>query len=227
MLAGDNNKELFDYWHAQVEFRNYHLIKSAEHMPTPTLRHQCTNYDKLRHRTDVTQLDELQRSRVIAIIKYECTAQVLQRRAGLLKDRAVELNQYCQEQNIRRGRLESLIRALQEKLFGKDQQIQQLEFRVSQLQAEKEALEAERDSSDAKLEMEHELTALQEKLQAAEAKRWELTRRTQSLGGRLAHTTRYQRERDVCREALLAEQVRCRALEAELELLRGDTDPAT
>jgi chromosome segregation ATPase len=218
MLAGDNNKELFDYWHKQVEVRNYHLIKSAEHVPTPTLRHQCTNYDKLRHRTDVTQLDELQRSRVIAIIKYECTAQVLQRRAGLLKDRAVELN---------RGRLESLIRALQEKLFGKDQQIQQLEFRVSQLQAEKEALEAERDSSDAKLEMEHELTALQEKLQAAEAKRWELTRRTQSLGGRLAHTTRYQRERDVCREALLAEQARCRALEAELELLRGNTDPAT
>lgn len=227
MLAADSNKELFYYWHDQVEFRNVQLIKSAEHVPTPTLRHQCTNYDKLRSRTDVLQLDELQRSRVIAIIKYECTAQVLQRRAGLLKDRARELNEYCQEQNIRRGRLEALIRALQQKLFGKDQQIQQLGFRVSQLQAEKEALEAERDSSDAQLEMEHELTALQEKLEAAEAKRWELTRRTQSLGGRLAHTTRFRRERDACREQLLAEQDRCRQLEEELERLRGNTGPAT
>jgi len=208
MLAGVSNKALFDYWYDQVELRNIELIRSKTHVPTPQLRHQCTNYDVLRNRPEVARLDELEQSRVIAIIKYECTAQVLQRRAGLLKDRAHQLDAFCREQEIRAGKLEALIRALQQKLFGKDQRIRRLEARVNQLEIENEALAAQEESSRAELDVQRELQDLQVRLEAAEAKRWELTRRTQSLGGRLAHTMRYKRERDELRELLVAERAR-------------------
>ena len=216
MLEGVSNKQLFDYWYGQVELRNYELIKSAVHVPTPRLRHECTNYDALRLRPDISSLDELERSRVIAIIKYECTARVLQRRAGILKDRAHKLDEFCREQEVRAGRLEALIRALQQKLFGKDQRIRRLEARISQLEMENEALAAERASSQAEIDVQRELQDLQIRVEAAEAKRWELTRRTQSLGGRLAHTTRYKRERDELREQLQLEQARNRDLTRRL-----------
>ena len=86
--ALSNNKALYDYWYGQVELRNIKKISSDVHVTTPDLRHNCTNYDQLRQRPHVLALDEAQRNRVQTIIKYECTAQVLQRRAGILKDRA-------------------------------------------------------------------------------------------------------------------------------------------
>jgi len=208
MLAEVSNKALFDYWYDQVELRNHELIASADHVSTPRLRHECTNYDQLRYRSEVVALHELERSRVITIIKYECTARVLQRRAGLLKDRAHRLDEVCREQELRANRLQGLIRALQQKLFGKDQRIRRLELRINQLEMENEALAAEQQSSQAELEMQRELEELQIRLEAAEDKRWELTRRTRSLGGRLAHTLRYKRERDELREQLLAAQAR-------------------
>lgn len=216
MLAEVSNKSLFDYWHNQVLLKNHELIASADHVTTPRLRHECTNYDQLRHRPEVVALDEFERSRVITIIKYECTARVLQRRAGLLKDRAQRLDEVCREQELRFSRLQGLIRILQQKLFGKDQKIQRLELRIQQLEMANEALDAEQQTSQAELEMQRELDELQNRLEAAEGKRWELTRRTRSLGGRLAHTLRYKRERDELREQLLSEQARNRELTEHL-----------
>ncbi|UIE36011.1 hypothetical protein [Leptodesmis sichuanensis] len=92
-----DDKALFDYWHQRVELRNTHLLDSPEHLKTPTLRHEYTNYDDLRFLREVQQLDELERSKVIAIIKYECTAKVLQHRASRLRDRANKLEDACNE----------------------------------------------------------------------------------------------------------------------------------
>lgn len=220
MLAEGSNKSLFYYWHNQVLLKNHELIASADHVTTPRLRHECTNYDQLRRRADVVALDELERSRVITIIKYECTARVLQRRAGILKDRAHRLDEIYREQELRYGRLQGLIRILQQKLFGKDQKIQRLELRIQKLEMENEALGAEQQSSQAELDMQRELDELQIRLEAAEGKRWELTRRTRSLGGRLAHTMRYKRERDELREQLLAAQARNQELAEHLNSLQ-------
>ena len=81
-------KSPFDYWHDRVQLTNLKRLGAREHVTTQELRHECTNYDELRRLKAVQELDELERCRVIAIIKYECTAKVLQRRTGLLRDYA-------------------------------------------------------------------------------------------------------------------------------------------
>jgi hypothetical protein len=82
MLGGADQKALFDDWHDRVRLTNLKRLGAREHVTTQELRHECTNDDELRQLKAVQELDELERCRVIAIIKYECTAKVLQRRTG-------------------------------------------------------------------------------------------------------------------------------------------------
>ncbi len=139
----DDSKALFDYWHDQVRLKNEDLIAAPGHIQTFELRHKCTNYDGLWQSNAVQALEEPERSKVIAIIKYECTAKVLQRRSGLLRDRAHHYKTAYQELDVKGSRLLKLIKALQEKLFGKDKEIEGLQTRITALVAENEALRAE------------------------------------------------------------------------------------
>ncbi|MBD0336762.1 MAG: hypothetical protein ICV62_14835 [Cyanobacteria bacterium Co-bin13] len=198
----DDSKALFDYWHERVRLRNLNLIASSGHVQTQNLRHDCTNYDDLRKSREVQLLEEPERSRVIAIIKYECTAQVLQRRSGLLKDRVVELQAATDDVEQQKTRLLSLIRALQEKLFGKDRDIKQLQARISILEAENEALRAESENDKAYAELLQAFEQLKEQYAAIEQRKQQLAKNNQSLGGRVAHTNRYRRERDEARTAI-------------------------
>ena len=192
----DDSKALFDYWHNRVRLKNSELIAAPEHVKTQELRHDCTNYDELWRSPEVQRLEEPERSRVIAIIKYECTAKVLQNRAGRLRDRANELEAACHEQDQQKSKLLGLIKALQEKLFGKDKEIKRLEARIASLEAENEAFRSEAENSKAEAEMVTELEQLKKKYNAVEKRRQELAKNNQSLGGRVAHTKRYKQQRD-------------------------------
>ncbi len=198
----NDSKELFDYWHQQVRLKNLGLISASGHVETQRLRHDCTNYDNLRTSREVQWLEEPERSRVIAVIKYECTAQVLQRRAGILKDRVVELQDANSEVEHQRSRLMALIRALQEKLFGKDQENQQLKTRISILEAENEKLKVQAESDKAYAELLEDFEKLQKEFDKVAKRRQELAKNNQSLGGRVAHTQRFRRERDEARSAI-------------------------
>ncbi|MBN4001426.1 hypothetical protein [Nostoc sp. LPT] len=192
----DDSKALFDYWHDRVRLKNSELIADPGHVKTQDLRHDCTNYDELWRSPEVQRLEEPERSRVIAIIKYECTAKVLQNRAGRLRDRANELEAVYHEQDQQKSKLLGLLKALQEKLFGKDKEIKRLEARVASLEAENEALRSEAENSKAEAEMVTELEQLKKKYNAVEKRRQELAKNNQSLGGRVAHTKRYKQQRD-------------------------------
>ncbi len=192
----DDSKALFDYWHDRVRLKNYELIAAPGHVQTQELRHECTNYDELWRSSEIQRLDEAERSRVIAIIKYECTAKVLQNRAGRLRDRAHELEAACHEQDQQKSKLLGLIKALQEKLFGKDKEIKRLEARIASLAVENEALRSEAENSKAEAEFRTELENLKKKYNAVEKRRQELAKNNQSLGGRVAHTKKYKQQRD-------------------------------
>ncbi|PIG91316.1 hypothetical protein [Gloeocapsopsis sp. IPPAS B-1203] len=203
-----DNKALFDYWHDRVQLKNYEKIEAiAQQIPTYKLRHECTNYDTLWQSPEVQQVTEPERSRIIAIIKYECTAKVLQHRASCLRDRANEIEDAYKEIHQQKSQLLRLIKVLQEKLFGKDQELQQLETRITSLSAKNEALRVEIESNKAAEELNKELEQLKKQYDAVEKRRRELAKNNQSLGGRVAHTQRYKRERDEAR-ALIAEQKR-------------------
>lgn len=198
----DDSKELFDYWYGKTRLRNHELIEAPGHIETFKLRHECTNYDDLRRSREVEILDEPERSRIIAIIKYECTAKVLQHRASRLRDRANKLEDSCNELDQQRSKLLNLIRSLQEKLFGKDKELKRLEIRIAALEAENEALRADSENGKAEAELQAELDQLRKKYEAVEKRRQELAKNNQSLGGRVAHTKRYKQQRDAARAAI-------------------------
>ncbi len=198
----NDSKELFDHWHHQVRLRNLDIVAAPGHVETQVLRHECTNYDTLRATKAVLQLDGLERSRVIAVIKYECTAQVLQRRAGILKDRVVELQSATHDLEQDKTRFKKIIQALQTIIFGKDQDIHKLQAQISTLEAENETLRTEAERAKAYAELLQEFEALKKEFQQVTKRRQELAKNNQSLGGRVAHATRYQRQRDEARAAV-------------------------
>ncbi|WP_414564842.1 MULTISPECIES: hypothetical protein [unclassified Anabaena] len=220
----DDSKALFDYWYDRVRLKNHELIADTQHVPTQKLRHECTNYDELRSIPEVQQLDELERSRVIAVIKYECTAKVLQNRAGRLRDRAHELEAACHEQDQQKSKLLGLIKALQEKLFGKDKEINKLEARIASLAAENEALRSEAENSKAEAELRTELENLQKKYNAVEKRRQELAKNNQSLGGRVAHTKRYKQQRDEALAFIEQQKQQIAMLVLESQRLRKENE---
>ena len=222
MLGGADQKALFDYWHDRVRLTNLKRLGAREHVTTQELRHECTNYDELRRLKAVQELDELERCRVIAIIKYECTAKVLQRRTGLLRDYARQCEEQALDHRQKHSGLLAKIRELTDKLIGREGYIKRLESRIKGLLAENEALRTEQQQSKAESQLRQELDALQRAYETEVERRKQLARNNQSLGGRVAHTNRYRRQRDELSEALRIERQTSQALRRELEQLRGD-----
>jgi hypothetical protein len=221
MFAGGTQKDLFDYWYEQVQLKNLKRIGAQEHVTTQELRHECTNYDQLRQLPLVQKLDALDRCRVITIIKYQCTAKVLQRRTGLLREFARLCEQNALQQHQERSRLGALLQKLKEVLRGKQVEVDRLTARLQALELENGALRAEQQQSKAELQLQKQLDALQRAFEAEVERRKQLAKNNQSLGGRVAHSNRYRRERDELREALRIEQQISQALRQELQQLRG------
>jgi predicted nucleic acid-binding Zn-ribbon protein len=218
----DDSKALFDYWHVQVRLSNQSLIAAPEHIQTQVLRHECTNYDDLWRSGEVQALEEPERSKVVAIIKYECTSKVLQHRAYLLKERANQLEDACNDLGKQRSRMLSLIKALQEKLFGKDQEVKQLESRIAVLETQNEALRAESANDQAHAELLTEFEQLKRQYEAVEKRRRELAKNNQSLGGRVSHTERYKKQRDEAMVAVKELKQQMQAIAQENQQLRAE-----
>lgn len=208
----NDSKTLFDYWHSKVRLKNLSIVSSPVHIETYRLRHDCTNYDTLRASSEVLQLDELERSRVIAVIKYQCTAQVLQRRAGFLNSHIAELQNEVQGLAHANTRLQKIIQALQEIIFGKDQDIQKLQNRISILETENETFRAEAERAKAYSDLLQEFETLKQEFEKVAKRKQELAKNNQRLGGRVAHTNRFRTERDAARAA--AEELRQKLAQA-------------
>ena len=219
-----DDKALFDYWHDRVELKNWELMASPDHVQTHILRHECTNYDELRKSFAVKQLDELERSRVITVIKYQCTARVLQNRARQLRERVDDIEKAYYEQEQQKSKLLNIIRALQEKIFGKDNQIDNLRKQISVLKVENEALRTDAENGKAEAELREELDRLQKEYKKVQKRRQELARNNKSLGGRLSHTKRYQRERDSAREIVEQQQQQINTLKRENQYLQQENE---
>jgi len=198
----NDSKELFDYWYRQVRLKNLDIVSSPGHIETQYLRHECTNYDTLRASHEVGLLDELERSRVIAVIKYQCTAQVLQRRAGFLNSHIAELQNEVQDLAHTKSKFQKIIQAFQEIIFGKDQDIQALQNRISILETENETFRAEAERAKAYSDLLQEFETLKQEFEKVAKRRQELAKNNQRLGGRVAHTTRFRNERDAARAAV-------------------------
>lgn len=229
-----SNKDLFKYWYDRVEFKNLELLAAPGHLETFKLRHECTNYDELWKSSQVNVLSGLERDRVIAIIKYECTARVLQKRATILREQIAEAEVGYRGVSQEYSRLRKILRALQEALFGKEQEVTQLKSQIFALRKENEAVRAEAEKSKAyaelleafdKLQQEH--AKVRKDLTKVSKRKKELAHNNMSLGGRLAHTNRYLRERDEARVILAEQKEQIAELKKYNQALRTDNQRLT
>ncbi|MEO0769742.1 MAG: hypothetical protein AAFY72_09955, partial [Cyanobacteria bacterium J06649_4] len=194
--ADFSSKELFEYWQGRVIITNEDLIADPKHVPTFTLRHECTNYDSLWKSGPVQNLPGLEKDRMVAVIKYVCTSRVLQRRATLLRSQITDIEKSYQGLDLERSKLRKLILRFKQALFGKEQEVAALNAKIQALTTENEALKVDAETSKAYTELLENFETLQKAYEKEEKRRRELGRNNQSLGGRLAHTKRYKRERD-------------------------------
>ena len=128
-----SNKALFSYWHGRVKLRNTQLIGDPQQINTQTLRHECTNYDELWKSSAVQQLSGIDQDRMVAVIKYSCTSQVLQRRASLLRVQIADIEKSYEGLEGERSKLASVIAKLKRALFGKMQENEALQRQVKAL----------------------------------------------------------------------------------------------
>ena len=198
----NRSKELFDYWHPRVRVTNLKLVSNLNHVETFDLRHNCTNYDQLWKSPRVQRLDEPERSQNIAIIKYLCTSKVLQERTRILRNRIENLQKTTQELTQKRSQFEKLILQLKKIIFGKEQEMKALKHRISIIEAENEELKVQAESDKAYAELQQEFKNLKKEFDKVAKRRQELAKNNQSLGGRVAHTQRYRRERDEAQAAV-------------------------
>jgi chromosome segregation ATPase len=213
-----DSKTLFEYWYDKVEFKNEDLIRSSEYVRTPVLRHECTNYDDLRKSNEVLELEGVERGLVIAVIKYQCTSRVLQRRVGKLCQQMDQINITCNALDDEIKRRSRIIQALQEIIFGKDRKIQELEQEITRL---KNRLSALREiSSKADTEESVAYRNLQIGLENLKQRYKEIAKKNRSLGGRVAHAERYKRERD---EAIARAEQAEQQLNALMEQLNEES----
>ena len=77
LLENNNNQPLHEYWGEKVKIRRSELQKKT-YIEAYKARHDYTNYDQLIKSVKLEELEELEKSRLIAIIKYECTFRALQ-----------------------------------------------------------------------------------------------------------------------------------------------------
>ena len=192
------------------------LIGSANHIQAQTLRHECTNYDELLSANEFSSLHGSYRDTVAAIIKYECTMRVLQRRCGLLDDHSKELTDRLVRTAVSENKLQDLIRKLQEKLFGKDKRIAHQETKIKTLEAQVEYLVAKDGISGIQEELDNTL----KKLEQEQKHRTRLAKNNQVLGGRLSWANRWRSQRDEARAELEKQLLVNRNLEKEIQQLK-------
>lgn len=202
--ADFSSKELFDYWQGRVIITNQDLIAELGHVPTYKLRHDCTNYDSLWKSAPVQNLPGIEKDRMVAVIKYVCTSRVLQKRATLLRAQITDIEGSYQALEVEQSTLKRLLLKFKKALFGKEQEVRALQAKIQTLNAENEALKADAENSKAYAELIENFEKLQKAYEKETKRRQQLGKNNMSLGGRVAHTKRFRRERDEAREILAA-----------------------
>jgi chromosome segregation ATPase len=202
-----DSKAAYLYWHEKVEFRNEYLIALPDHVETYTLRHECTNYDDLMKSYEVQKLKGFERGLAIAVIKYQCTSRVLQRRVTRLREQMDGIARRLNELDAEIERRSGIIQALQEIIFRKDKRIRELERQIARLKYELSELSEMSKQTEAYENIAYQ--NLHTILENLKQRYKEIAQKNRSLGGKVAHIERYKRERD---------EARARAEQAEQQL---------
>ena len=120
ILPDENNQPIHSKWKGEVVLNYEKLREETNHIEAYKVRHRYTNYDQLINSIELQRLEPLERSRTVAIIKYECTSQALQFRNGIIREQFIEAKKQSAKLAADVVRHKGLIGAIQKILWGNE-----------------------------------------------------------------------------------------------------------
>ena len=197
MLFGENNQPLHLYWKEKVVVKRELISKSKNHIKAYELRHKYTNYDPLRNSIEVQNIESLERSRIIAIIKYECTSQALQCANGLIRDQLEEAKKESAKFERDVLRRDGIIAAIQKLLWGNEKEIKSLKAKIQEQDLQLKSFKEELELKKTEDEYLAEIQDWKKKFKSEQERRIKLASNNRSLGGRLSHAKRNKQKLDL------------------------------
>ena len=217
MLPEENNQPLHKYWKGKVIVEREAIVKSKNHIKAYKLRHEYTNYDQLIKSIELQRIEVLERSRTIAIIKYECTSQALQCVNGLIRDQLVEAKKESLKLASDVIRRDGIIGAIQKLLWGNEKEIKSLNAKLVEQELEiaslKEIIERGKTEGDYIAEIE----SWKKKFRKEQEHRLRLAKNNQRLGGRVSSYQHIKTELEKFRDLYGSKKAKDTPLFQELE----------
>jgi len=193
----ENNQPIHLEWKGKVHLKHKELSEESKHIEAFKVRHEYTNYDQLINSIELQRLEALERSRTVAIIKYECTSQALQFRNGIIREQCLEAKKQSAKLAKDLKTHKGLIGAIQKILWGNEKKIRSLnaiiDEKVLEITSLKDGIEEEKVAND----YTEEIATWKKRFEEEEKRRQELGKNNQRLGGRLSHAERNKEKLDL------------------------------
>ena len=217
MLFEENNQPLHIYWKEKIVVEREAISKSKSHIKAYKLRHEYTNYDLLINSIELQKIEALERSRIIAIIKYECTSQALQCVNGFIRDQLEEAKKEAAKFERDVIRRDGIIAAIQKLLWGNEKEIKSLKAKNQQQVLEIKSFKEEFELRKTEDQYLAEIQNWKKKFKSEQERRQQLASNNKSLGGRLSHAKRNKQKLDFVNNLLDESEVTVAQLSRDLE----------
>tara|TARA_X000001036_G_scaffold380573_1_gene372053 strand:- start:147 stop:905 length:759 start_codon:yes stop_codon:yes gene_type:complete len=216
LLLDNNNQPLHEYWGEKVKIRRREL-QGKTYIEAYKVRHEYTNYDQLINSIDLGKLEELEKSRLIAIIKYECTFRALQCVNDSINKSLVEAQLDIKKIEEDNKELKGWYKQLLAKIFSGKNENKLLEAKLKEREIEIISLKEKKQEDQVNTDYQKEINSWKKKFEDEQVKRIRLGRKNQSLGGRVSHAKKWKEERDLFNNLLDQEEIKNIQLSSELE----------
>ncbi len=217
MLPEENNQPLHLYWKEKVIVKRESISKAKHHIKAQKLRHEYTNYDQLIKSIELQRIEPLERSRRIAIIKYECTSQALQCVNGFIRDQLIEAKKASAKSEADVIRRDGIIAAIQKLLWGNEKEIKNLKDKLHEQDIEIRSLKEKLEQQNTEDEYLAEIKSLQNKLEDEQRHRLRLAKNNQRLGGKVSSYKQIKAQLEEFRDLYGSKKAKDTPLFQELE----------
>ena len=222
MLPDENNQPIHLKWKGEVELNYEKLREETHHIEAYKIRHRYTNYDQLINSIELQRLEPLERSRTVAIIKYECTSQALQFRNGVIREQFLEAKKQAAKLAGDVKRYQGLFARIKKILFGNETEITSLKASLVEKEIEIKALKEQVEEEKVDNEYQKEIAIWKKKFEKEEQRRIELGQKNRSLGGQVSHAKRNKVKLDSARDELAETKASNLQLSKDLEIAKRE-----
>ena len=222
IMPDENNQPIHLEWKGKVYVKRKELSEETNHIEAYKVRHRYTNYDQLINSIELQRLEPLERSRTVAINKFECTSQAHQFRNGIIREQFIEAKKQSAKLAADVVRHKGLLGAIQKILWGNEKEIKSLKASLAEKEIEIKSLKEQVEEEKVDNEYQKEIAIWKKKFEKEEQRRIELGQKNRSLGGQVSHAKRNKVKLDSARDELTETKASNLQLSKDLEIAKRE-----